>query len=169
MKQIIKNIFIETYKFNSSREASTFLSNQVAEKILSLNDSYGDYYYCIVGYHSLTLEKKFVLLFSSDEKEDNLNFMFWDNSLVLDTGRNIYLIDENLDIKVILEVFTPFRGLYLINNEKLLVLEDIYLTIINYDGDVIMQESFDFIENLSIQDNVLSIQTSEGNKVFQLA
>ncbi|UTA66457.1 hypothetical protein [Emticicia sp. 21SJ11W-3] len=168
MNQIVNNIFIKTYKFNSSREASTFLNNQVTDKILYLNGTYGDYYYCSVGYHSLTREKKFVLAFDSDFREDNLNLLFWDNSLVLDTGRSIYFIDENLNVKAQIEFSGLLNGLYLINVEKLLVLGEIFLTVINYDGVVVMDESFDRIEHFNIKDNVLSIQTSEENKVFQL-
>mgnify|MGYP003429414724 CR=1 FL=1 len=168
MKQVIKNTYIKGFRFSSEEEALTFLKNQKAERSLSLEDTFGDSYYCYVCYHSLTRERQFVLSFSSDESEDNLNFLFWDNMLVLDTGKNIYLIDENLNIKTSLEITTPLVGLYLISNEKLLVLEEAYMRIINYNGDIEKAELFDLIEDFSINDNLLSIQTSEENKVIEL-
>lgn len=168
MKQIIKNSYIKAFKFTSSQEASTFVSNQGAKKRLSLDETFGDNYYCYVGYHSLTKEKQFVLSFSSDENEDSLNFLFWDSLFVLDTGKNIYLIDESLNIKTSLEITTPLMGLYLISKEKLLLLEEAYMRVINYNGDIVKAELFDLIEDFSIKDNLLSIQTSEESKVIEL-
>lgn len=168
MKQIIKNSYVKTFKFESSQEASTFANNQGSKKALSIDNAIGDNYYCCVGYHSLTKDKQFVLSFSSDENDGNLNLLFWDNLIVLDTGKNIYLIDENLSIKVMLEVTTPLIGLYLINKERLLVLEEAYMRMINHNGDVVKTELFDLIVNFSIKDNLLSIQTSKENKVIEL-
>lgn len=168
MKQIIDNRYIKVFKFASSQEASTFAVNQETKNCLSIDDEFGDSYYCYVGYHSLTREKQFVLSFSSDENEDKLNFLYWDDLLVLDTAKNIYLIDKNLNIKASLEITTPLVGLYLINSEKLLLLEEAYLRVINYKGEIIKAELFDLIEDFSIKDNLLLIQTSEENKVIEL-
>lgn len=168
MKQIIENRYIKSFKFASSQEASTFVNNQEAKKHLSIDDTFGDNHYCYVGYHSLTKEKQFVLSFSSDESEDNLNFLFWDSLFVLDTGKNLYLIDESLNIKTSLEITTPLVGLYLISKEKLLILEEAYMRVINYSGDTVKAELVDLIEDFSIKDNLLSIQTSEENKVIEL-
>ncbi|MGJ1437887.1 hypothetical protein [Sphingobacterium siyangense] len=168
MKQVIKNIYLKGFRFSSAEEASIFFKNQKAERSLSFEDTFGDNYYCYVCYHSLTREKQFVLSFSSDESEDNLNFLFWDNMFIIDTGKNIYLIDEKLNIKTSFETTTPLIGLYLISNEKLLVLEEAYMRIINYNGDIVKAELFDLIEDFSIKDNLLSIQTSEENKVIEL-
>lgn len=168
MRQIIENRYLKGFRFSSVEEASAFFNNQKAENSLSIEDSFGDSYFCYVCYHSLTKEKQFVLSFSSDESEDNLNFLFWNNMFVLDTGRNIYLIDESLNIKTSLAVTTPLIGLYLIRNEKLLVLEEAYMRVINYNGDIIKSELFDLIEDFSIKDNLLSIQTSEENIVIEL-
>jgi hypothetical protein len=168
MKQIIKNCFIKTFKFTSSQDASTFANNQGVKKLISIDDTIGDNHYCYIGYHSLTKDKQFVLSFSSDENEDNLNFLLWDSLLVLDTGKNIYLLDESLNIKTMLEITTPLIGLYLINKEKLLVLEETYMRVINHNGNVVKAELFDLIEDFSIKDNLLSIQTSEENKVVEL-
>jgi hypothetical protein len=79
-----------------------------------------------------------------------LIFLFWNNTLVLGTGKNIYLIDENLNVKTSLDVTTPLIGLYLVNNEKLLLLEESYVRVVNYNGEIIKSELFDLIENFNI-------------------
>lgn len=168
MKQIIENRYLKGFRFASLEEASTFFNNQKSERNLFIQDTIGDSYYCYVCYHSLTIEKQFVLSFSSDESEDNLNFLFWDNMLVLDTGKSIYLIDESLNIKTSFEITTPLIGLYLISIERLLILEEAFLRIINHNGDIIKTELFDLIEDFNIKDNFLTIQTNEENKVIKL-
>jgi hypothetical protein len=172
MKQIIGNKYIKVFKFASSKEVSTFLSNQGTENCLSIENLYSDIYYCYVCYSSLTREKQFVLCFSSDESEDNLNFLFWDEQrvFVLDTGKNIYLIDENLNIKKSFEITTPLIGLHLINKNNLLLLEEAFMRVVDYNGKILRSELFDLIDDFSIKDNILSIRTyDEGNKVFDLA
>lgn len=168
MKQIIQNRYLKGFSFLSSEEALTFLNSQKADKSLSLEETFGDNYYCYVCYHSLTQEKLFALSFSSDEREDNLNFLYWNNLVVLDTGKSIYLIDEALNIKVLLEITTPLVGLYVIDDEKLLVLEEAFIRIINYKGEVVKSELTDLIEDFSIKDKLLHIRTDEGNKVIEL-
>ncbi len=168
MKQIIENRYLKAFKFSSLEEASTFFNNQKAKRSLSIEDTFGENYYCYVCYHSLTREKQFILSFSSDESVDNLNFLYWDSLLVLDTGKNIYLIDESLNIKKSFEITTTLVGLYLINNEKLVLLEEAFLRVVNYKGQIVKSELFDLIENFSIKDNILSIQTSEETKVIVL-
>jgi len=168
MKQIIYNRYLKWFKFSSSKEASFFLKNQKAQRTLSIEDTFGDNYYCYVCYHSLTREKQFVLAFSSDESEDNLNFLYWNNLFVLDTGKNIFLIDETLNITASLEITTPLIGLHVISNEKLLILEEAFMRVINYKGEIIKSELFDLIENFNIKDNLLSIQTSEESKIIDL-
>lgn len=167
MKQIIRNSYVKTFKFTSLQEMSAFVSNQGVKNHLSIDDILGNNYYCYVGYHSLTKEKQFILSFSSDESDDNLNFLFCDNLFVLDTGTNIYLIDESLSIKVSLEITTPLIGLYLINNEKLLILEEAYMRVMDYKGEIVKSELFDLIEDFSVKDNLLFIRTSEENKVIE--
>jgi hypothetical protein len=168
MKQIIGNKYLKSHTFSSSGEASTFFNNQVAKKTLSIDDAFGNNYYCYVCCHSLTKEKQFVLSFSSDENEDNLNFLFWNTSFVLDTGKNIYLIDENLNIKMSFEITTPLIGLYLINDERLLLLEEAFMRVISFSGQILKSELFDLAENFSIKNNLLYIQTSDENRIIEL-
>ncbi|PGH38011.1 MAG: hypothetical protein CRN43_17810 [Candidatus Nephrothrix sp. EaCA] len=116
----------------------------------------------------MTKEKQFVLSFRSDESEDNLNFLFWDNLFVMDTGKNVYLIDESLNIKTSFEITAPLVGLYLINKEKLLLLEEVYMRVVDYKGQIVKSELFDLIEDFSIKGNLLSVQTSEERRVIEL-
>lgn len=168
MKQIIENAFIKVFRFASATEATTFFKNQKVKKSLLINDFFGDSYYCYVCYHSLTREKLYAILFSSDEDESNLNFFIWDNLMILDTGKNIYLLDENLKIKSTLEITTPLIGLYLINKGALLILEEAYMRVINYNGEIVKSELFDLIKDYSIKDNLLSIQINEEIQVIEL-
>ena len=168
MKQIIENKYLKVFRFSSSKEALTFLGNQKIKNNMLIEDSFGENYYCYICYHSLTQEQLFSLSFYSDEKEDDLNFLFWDDILVLDTGRNIYLIDEYLRIKILFEITTPLIGLYLVNKERLLLLEESYLRVINNKGKIVKDKMFDLIENFSIENGSLSIQTSERSEIIKL-
>ncbi len=77
-------------------------------------------------------------------------------------------VNESLNIKTSLEITTLLMALYLIGKEKLLVLEEAYMRVVNYNGDIVKAELFDLIDDFSIKDNLLSIQTSEENKVIEL-
>lgn len=168
MKQIINNQYLKVFSFCSFNESETFFANQNSKKKLFIENSFGDNYFCYVCYHTLTREKKFALSFCSDENDDKLNFLFWNNSLIMDTGREIYFIDENLNIKVSFEITTPLIGFYLIDSENLLLLEEAYLRVINFKGEIVKSKLFDLIEDFSLENNLLSIQTIEENIVFKL-
>lgn len=168
MKQINENKYLKMFKFSSLEEGTTFFDNQKAKNKLFIGDIFGDNYYCYVCYHSLTREVQFVLSFRSDEREDNLNFLFWEGSLVIDTGTNIYLIADNLSIKASFEVTTPLIGFYLVNKKFLLLLEEAYLRVVDYNGWIVKSELFDLIEDFEIKDSLLFLRTSEGDKNIQL-
>ncbi|MFM7021955.1 MAG: hypothetical protein ACKOXB_03185 [Flavobacteriales bacterium] len=170
MRQIFKNKYIKAYKFLSVSESDTFRNNQNVNAILKIDESYGDCFYSYVCHNSLTSEKEFAIFFSSDEKEDKLNFMFWEsaNLFVLDTGRNIYLLNGDLKIIKSLEIGTPLIGLYLTDEENLVLLEEASYRLVNKRGEVHVNELFDLIENFSLSGSKLIIKTSEGNKIFEL-
>lgn len=168
MRQVIRNKYLKGFSFLSLREALTFLDNQGVNKNLSLEDTFGENYYCYICYHSLTQEKLFSLSFSSDESEDNLNIMYWNDLIVLDIGKKIYLIDDFLEIRSSIEITTPLVGLYVINDERLLVLEEAFVRVINNKGEVVRAELTDLIEDFSVKDNLLFIQTNEENKIIEL-
>ncbi len=168
IKQIINNKYSKVFCFYSSHEIETFISNQKNTKILSFDESYGDYFYCIIFFHSLTKEKEFILTFSSDEREENLNLLFWNNSFVISTGKSIYVIDEKYNIKSTYQITTQLIGLFLLKLNKLLVLEEAYMRIISWEGKIIKSELFDVISNFSINDDFLFIQTNEDSKIIAL-
>ena len=168
MRQVIRNKYLKGFSFLSLREALTFLDNQGVNKNLSLEETFGENYYCYICYHSLTQEKLFSLSFSSDESEDNLNIMYWNDLIVLDIGKKNYLIDDFLEIRSSIEITTPLVGLYAINDERLLVLEEAFVRVINNKGEVVRAELTDLIEDFSVKDNLLFIQTNEENKIIEL-
>ena len=168
MRQVIRNKYLKGFSFLSLREALTFLDNQGVNKNLSLEETFGENYYCYICYHSLTQEKLFSLSFSSDESEDNLNIMYWNDLIVLDIGKKIYLIDDFLEIRSSIEITTPLVGLYVINDERLLILEEAFVRVINNKGEVVRAELTDLIEDFSVKDNLLFIQTSEENRIIEL-
>nr|WP_320037131.1 hypothetical protein [uncultured Bacteroides sp.] len=171
MKQIVGNRYLKSYKFSSLQETSVFINNQKTSNFLSIDDTFGDNYFCYVCCHSLTRKKEFVLSFCSDEKEENLSFLFWNEYklFVLDTGKNIYLINDTLNIVASFDISIYLIGLYLTNKNNLLILEEASFKLINPKGQILMNESLDLIENFSIENGKLSIQTSEENKTFELA
>ncbi len=171
MKQIFENQYIKSFRFNSARELSDFTINQNIKNKITLENSYGDNYYCYIGYHSLTKEIKFIISFNSEEHEDNLNLLFWkkNNLLVVETGKIICFIDYKLNLKITLDITTPLIVLYLTLKNNLLILEEASLKLVNSTGTILRHELFDLIETFYIENDQLFICTSEGeNKMFIL-
>jgi len=168
MKQIVANKYLKVFSFSSSNEAMTFYRNQEASRTLTIEDTYGDNYYCCVCYHSLTREKQFVLSFASNQNEEHLSFLFWNDVFVVDTGEGVFLIDENLQIKAAFEINISLIGLYMISDNRLLILEEASFKIINREGLILENESLDLIENFSIKDDLLSIQMDGRIKDIKL-
>lgn len=168
MKQIVNNKYIKVYRFSSNEERTIFFNNQNIEKSHSIKDSFGENYYCFVCYHSLTQEKEFALIFESDESEENLNVLFWSDMLVMDTGSKVYFINKDISFRNSFEITTPLIGIYLINNEKLLLLEETYMRIISDTGQIVNSEMFDLIDDFSIENNLLSIKVGMENKIIDL-
>lgn len=170
MKLIIGNRYLKTFKFSSSKEAKNFLDRQGSKPVLDLKETFGDNYFCYVCYHSLTSESLFILTFSSDIDEESLNFLFWDKHelLVLDTGEYIYLIDGDLSIVAFFEVTTPLVGLFLISENRLLILEEAFLRLVDSEGRVIKSELFDLMVDFSLNNNYLIVKTDEGEKSIKL-
>lgn len=145
------------------------MRNQNCKVYLPIQDSDGDIYYCCILCHSLTGESQSAFSFTSYQEEENLNLLFWDNKklLVLDNGKQIYLIDDSLTIRASFEITTPLIGLYLVG-DKLLILEEAFLRVVDSQGNVLECEVFDLIENFDLVGNTLFIQTNEGKRKFDL-
>jgi hypothetical protein len=170
MNIIIDNSFFKEYVFESYRELSTFLNNQQVEKRLSVNDYSGDYYYCYISVDALTKEKRFLISFSSDFPEDKINFVLWNEKgkMLIDTGKMLYLVDGNLTLNKSFETATPLIGLHFISEDKILLLEEIVLRIIDFNGNIVKEEQFDIIRDFSIKDNMVFINNDDGQLVFEL-
>jgi hypothetical protein len=168
MRQIFQNRFLRSYQFSNAVEQTAFIQRVSATRVLSIEESDGQNPICCVGRNSLTHEAEFVLSFRSDSSEEYLNFLFWDGTMVLDTGKTVYLIDEKLSIIASLDITTPLIGLYLVTKEKLLLLEEAYLRVIDHDGHVLKSEIFDLIEEFSVDDGVLAVKTNEESRSINL-
>ena len=165
MKQITNNRYVKPFRFTSSREISDFIKNQGNVKFLYFEETYGDNYYCYIFYNALTKEKLFILSFRSEEIEENLNFLFWNENklFVLDTGNYIYLIDNKLDIVKKIDVNTPLIGIYLTHKNDLLLLEEASLKLIDSKGNILKEKLFDLLEDFNLENEILSICTSSEN------
>lgn len=170
MMQIFKNKFIKTYAFNSYDESMVFERNQSVDLFLTLDGSFGDRYFYYVCFDSLTQEKLFYISFCSDMKEEELVFFHWHESklMVIDTGKEIYLIDNELRIVANFEITSPLIGLHLTNENKLLILEEASLRLIDFEGKILMNSMFDLLKEFRIKENVLLIRTAEELRSFEL-
>src|SRR6201986_434334 len=105
MKQVFKNRFIKPYFLSSSNELSRFIGNLGKVKELWLEDSVGANYVCYVCRESLSRELVFCISFCSEENVNDLNLIHWDkaNLLVIETGKTIQLINEDLLVIKVLD------------------------------------------------------------------
>jgi len=171
MRQIFRNHYIKVETFNFNKDWAAFIDKQNAERVLSLMDVQGDNYYCYIFCHALTGEEEFFLSFSSDHKQEELSLIHWPYSdlIVLETGRNIYLINTDFTVRATYPTLYPLLGMYVTANNTLLMLEDIALRIIEAQGNIIASDTFDVIEDFSIVNDLLTIQTGAGErKIIQL-
>lgn len=170
MKQIIKNRYIKSWSFTSPQELSYFIGDQKFKNKLSLEDTFGTFFNCYIGFDSLTQEKLFVITFQSYSKDDGLNFMYWDEEklFVMNSDEKIYFIDHQLNIKFSFEITTPLIGLFLISDNKLLILEEAFFRLVNSYGKILKDALFDSILAFSLVDNKLIIKTQEVDNIYIL-
>jgi hypothetical protein len=172
MRYFFGNKRIKTIAFSSNEEMLFYTSQHTIKHIVTLEDSFGDVSYMHILYEALTAEKKIAICFSSDEAESRLNLLFWPNNhiFVMDTGRKIYTLSEDFQLnrQFNLDINSPLIGLYITKSNNLLVLEEASLRIVDSSGKILRSELFDLVENFTLENEQLSIQTSEGNAVFDL-
>lgn len=164
MKFVVGNSYIKSYEFSNALEMEYFIKNQNILK-LTLVENFGENNYCYVFHDALTHEKKSLLSFSSDEKEDDIYILFWFEYgvWIVCTGKFIYIIDDKMQIKIVLEVLTPLVGMYLLPHKKhVLILEEASVRVIDHHGEVLKNEKIGFVNRMSIQEGFLSIYTDEG-------
>jgi hypothetical protein len=170
MQQIIKNRYLKATSFNSHNELNEYVKNLKVKNGLDLKDSFGDYYYCYSFINSLTSENEFWITFSTDEKEENLSILLWDamDLFILNSGVKIYFIAQDLTIINSFDITSPLVGLQVLNNDKILILEEATLRVISSNGKIEQEELFDLILNFHLEGNKLSITTEEYEKKYTL-
>ena len=169
MKQIYENKYMQSIAFGSLKELDYYLKQQPStlEKIF-INDGIYDKYYALVFCHSLIETKEFIILFGSDEDEDLQSILYWDKAslIVLNTGSRIYLINEKLEIITSFDYLSLLIGMYITTKNNLIVLGDIFVKILNMEGDIIKSESFDLIQDYSLNNDELYIKPDTGDELY---
>lgn len=163
MREIINNCFFELLHFYSVKERNTFLKNSIKSKLLNFNESYGNNYYCLIQRHSLTNQIIKCIIFDSDNGDDSLLLLYWDNKIVISIDDFIYFIDDKFELKFKLKLLISLIGLYLTSENKLLILQETEITIVNTDYYVEKNESIDFVVDFHITNNCLIIKTEKGD------
>ncbi len=163
MKFIFNNIYLTLLKFNTYREYSQYKANQYNVDFLLLNDNYGDYFYCFEIYDSLTNEIKKIISFSSDYKDENLYSMYskTTKTLIIHTGKKLFFIDKEFKIISSYDIITPLVSLYETINDRIIILEEASITIVDESGIVLKKEFLGMITKYWINDNKLTIVTED--------
>jgi len=170
MRQIFKNRFIKPYFFGSSNELSRFVRNLGEVKELWLEDSVGANYVCYVCRESLSGEVIFCLSFCSEEEVNDLNLIHWSkaNLMVVETGKTVQLINEDLIVIKVLDLTYPVIGFQITPMNNLLVLEEGSMRLVDFEGKVLMEKVFDLIEDFELDGNTLIVKTAEGIESVKL-
>ncbi|QNL37461.1 MULTISPECIES: hypothetical protein [Bacteroides] len=171
MNIIVRNLYVKEFCFGSFREQTLFLDNINSPQKIVLENTYGELYYCYVFYNSIAQEKEFILSFSSDSAKENINICFWidKNIVIISFDSSIYLID-NKECRVIeeIELTSPLIGLYQINENKMLVLEETYVRTINPNGKIVQDMKTDLIEDFNFQDHILYVFAEDNKYIYKL-
>jgi hypothetical protein len=116
------------------------------------------------------MKKQFYVTFGADEKQEDFGILFWESTdfFILFTNEKVYFISYEPAIKYSFEVTTPLIGLHIIDDDKILILEETAFKLINSDGQVLKDEFFDLVLNFKLENDTLFITTDEGNSVFLL-
>jgi hypothetical protein len=171
MNIIVKNLYVKEYCFGSFREQTLFLNNINSQKQLVLENTYGELYYCYVFCNSITQEKEFTLSFCSDFIKENIKICFWINKniVIISFDSYVYFID-NKEGQVIKEIglTSPLIGVYQIDDNKMLVLEETYIRTVNSYGEIVQDMTTDLIDDFNIQDDVLYVFTDNNKYTYKL-
>lgn len=166
MKITFKNSIIKTTKFNDATKAKSYYENQKSNSKIELLDTFGDYQYAINSIDTLSKEVLFSLIFSTDLELENINLAISGNGKqwLLETEYKIYLLSLKGKIIVNLDKLTPIIGFHFFK-KKLLILEEAGFRIISLKGEILIEQTTDFIEKFELQGKKLLINTSEGEKL----
>jgi hypothetical protein len=170
MKQIFGNRFVKAISFRTYEEWAYFSNNHSSVKNLWLESSDGEYYISYVFCDSLTKRPFFILSFCCESMESELNLMLWDKSklIVVETDTQIHLVNEEPSVIASLDVTSSIIGFHLTQANNLLILEEAYLRLIDFEGKILIRELFDLAEDYTLEGNMLIIKTAEERKRINL-
>lgn len=100
MKIVFNNKYYTFICFSNIKESRRFIEQHSAAKILYLDDTYGDYYYCCLIRDVLSGNVETVIGFESFLAEKDLNLILLENSdvFILDTSNYVFLINEDAEV-----------------------------------------------------------------------
>lgn len=168
MRQIFQNRFLRGYQFSNSIEQATFVENVSATRVLTIEESDGQNPICYVGRNSLSHEAEFAIAFRSDLSEENLNLVSWNNRIIFDSGCMVYFVTPEIVLQTSLELTSPLIGLHVISESKLLILEEVFMRIVDRDGRILKSESFDLISDVVLENKRIVLSTDNGNQIIDL-
>lgn len=167
MKQIFQNRFLRSIQFSNSVEESAFLDKIPTDRVLSIDTHDGQNPICYIGCNSVTQDVEYVISFRSDSNEEDLNLAFWADRIVIDSGRMVFVITNELILRASLELTTPLIGFHLISENEMLILEEAFMRIIDKEGRVHRSESFDLITRTNFEKNRLVLITDSGERTLR--
>jgi len=174
MKYINNNLLSEPIYFDEYNDYKKFIDFDIQGNILILEDSLGEKFCVIKFVDSLDDHLKLILGFNYDNK-DNIRFVFLPNTdkIVLILSEKIYIIsivDKSVRAKVTTFLPIPIIGIHVMQKRKrFLILEEIGYKIIDFDGQIVKEESFDLISDFSLKNDELKITLYNGeNKKIML-
>ena len=159
MKNVFRNYFVKSYKFEHNIEYEGFIAKINDITVINLDNTIGQYYYCYIFHHSLTMEKKFFITFCSDYDEDDLSLILNDNNyMFIHTGHSIFCIDQSLNIIANCDLSSRLIGTYHSDSSNFIILCELELVIINPFEKTIKSISFDdIVYDFSFNDHTLTI------------
>lgn len=166
MKIIVNNNCFTTQSFGIYTEAEkVFESQQSSSKVL-LSETFGDNHHIINVSNSLTDRKIISIMFSSHKSLKALKFLFWEEfeRFFLETDEAIYILSKTGKTIANIKTLSPIFGFFIFG-EKILILEEIGVNIIDVNGSVCKSISTDVIEDYKLNGKSLEVKTMDGNKL----
>lgn len=164
MKINCNNIIIETIAFRKDINLKDFLYKEQNIVLSEIKDTYGNNHSAITLSDSLSKIIYFKCGFSSEKAIDNSNIIISKkyNRLIIDVDDWLFIISVTTgEVISKFHLMTPLIGLHY-RNDKILILEEVGVKIVDFEGQMIQEITFDLLENYKLDNNILSIKTFEG-------
>jgi len=88
--------------------------------------------------------------------------------MAIETGKRVYLVNEDLFIINSMDVTSPIVGFLITNTNNLLIMEETSVTLVDFEGKLLMEELFDLIEDFDLNGSTLTIKTAGETEVLRL-